>query len=376
MKSSLKQILDFKLVHFDSYSIDVKFVLSFLSYLLLALIILFLIKKLLKTATKNNWWIGPSREISVYNSVKIPIILIVIEESLNLFGKSHIISEILNFSIINANGITVTIRKILVFISIILLMRFFVALVEFSIHNSLKKRPWVNNASEYNFVKLISYFLYTIAFFIGIKTMGIDLSLLLGASAVVLVGIGFGLQDIFKDFISGILILFEGNFKVGDIIEYKNTVARVTRIDLRTSRLITRDGNRILIPNSILAGNEIINWSISNPNSRFLVEIGVAYGSDIELVRELLTECANNHPSVNRQNDTTVVFNEFGDSSLNFKLYFWSNKSWEQFPIKSDIRFAIDKTFRENNIRIPFPQRDIHVIELPKENNQTEKQKR
>jgi len=365
MKSKLEDILSYKFIETDGLVIDVKWLITFLVYIAIAVLTLYLIKKLLKKATKNNWWIGQPREKLVYNSVKFPIILILFEESLNLFGDTHIITEILNYPIIDAESISVSIRKILVFISIILLMRFFIAIIEFSIHRSLKQKHWINKPTEYSFVKLSSYFLYVVAVFIGIKTMGIDISLLLGASAAVLVGIGFGLQDIFKDFVSGILILFEGNFKVGDIIEYKNTVARVTRIDLRTSRVITRDGNRILIPNSILIGNEIVNWSISNPDSRFLVEVGVAYGSDVELVREILVKCANEHNAITRHNDTLVLFNDFGDSSLNFKLLFWCSKTWDENPIKSEIRFSIDKAFRENNIRIPFPQRDLHVIEMP-----------
>lgn len=373
MNTKLEDILSFVLIETSGFTIDVKWLITFLIYLTLGFLVLFLIKKLLKAATKNNWWIGPSREKAVYNSVKFPIILIVFEETLTLFGDDNILSEIINYPIIESESINLTLQNILVFISIILLMRFFIALVEFSIHQSLKQKPWINNATEYSFVKLTSYGLYVIAVFIGIRTMGLDLSLLLGASAAILVGIGFGLQDIFKDFISGILILFEGNFKVGDIIEYKNTVARVTRIDLRTSRVINRNGNRILIPNSILVSNEIINWSISNPHSRFLVEVGVAYGSDVKLVSKILFSCANEHESVTREDDTKVFFNEFGDSSLNFKLYFWSSKTWDENPIKSDIRFAIDKSFRENKITIPFPQRDLHVIELPDEKSQKNK---
>jgi small-conductance mechanosensitive channel len=302
MKSNLKDILSQKLIETDGgFSIDVKWVITFVIYIAIATLALYFIKKLLKTATEKNWWIGQPREKSVYNSVKFPIILLLFEESLKLFGENHVIYDILNFPIIDSKSFNLTLQKILVFISIILLMRFFIAIIEFFIHQSLKRKHWINRSAEYSFVKLFSYFLYIIAVFIGVKAMGINISLLLGASAAVLVGIGFGLQDIFKDFISGILILFEGNFKVGDIIEYKTTLARVTSINLRTSRVITRDGNRILIPNSILVGNEIINWSIYNPTSRFMIEVGVAYGSDVELVKKLLLKCANDHSAVSRR---------------------------------------------------------------------------
>jgi small-conductance mechanosensitive channel len=365
MKGNLEDVLNYKLFESDGFTIDLKWLITLVVYIGMAVLALYLIRKLLKTATKNNWWIGYPREKSVYNSVKFPILLILFEESLSLFGDTHIITEILNYPIIDSESINLTLKKILVFISIILLMRFFITLIEFVTHRSLRDKHWINNSTEYSFVKLISYGLYIIAIFIGIKAMGINISLLLGASAAILVGIGFGLQDIFRDFISGILILFEGNFKVGDIIEYNNIVARVTRIDLRTSRVITRDGNRILIPNSMLISNEITNWSISNPDTRFTIEVGVAYGSDVVLVKGVLLDCANDHHDVIRKNDTIVLFNEFADSSLNFKLMFWCSKTWDENQYKSEIRFAIDKAFRENNIRIPFPQRDLHVIEMP-----------
>lgn len=367
MDSRLNDFLDYTFVSADGFTIDVRWLMTFILYLAIALGVLMLIRKLLKQASVKKWWIGKSREKAIYNSVKIPLLLILIEESLSLFGPGNGFTQIINYPLLDFDSVKLTLRNILVFISVILLMRFFIALIEFAIHRSIKKKPWINKATEYSFVKLTSYTLYLIAIFIGIKSIGIDISLLLGASAAILVGIGFGLQDIFKDFVSGVLILFEGNFKVGDVIEYKNTVARVTRIDLRTSRLLTRDGNRILIPNSILVGNEIINWSISNPDIRFLVEVGVAYGSDTQLVSRLLTECANHHESVIRKEETVVIFSDFSDSSLQFKLFFWCNKSWDENPIKSDIRFAIDQAFRDNKVKIPFPQRDIHVVQLPEE---------
>jgi len=364
MEGKVEQFMHYKLIETAGFEMDIKWLITFIIYLAIAFTIMLLIKKLLQTATKKGWWIGEQREKSIYNSVRVPIVLILLEETINLFGEDNFVHDFFNYHLAEAASFNLTLRSILLVIAVILLMRFIIAVIEFVIHRSLKEKPWITNATEYSFLKLTSYALYIIAVFIGIKAVGINISILMGASAALIVGLGFGLQDIFKDFVSGVLILFEGNFKVGDIIQYKDVLARVTRIDLRTSRVITRDGNRILIPNSILITNEIINWSISNVNSRFMVEVSVAYGSDVQLVKELLLKCAADHKLVTRKKDTTVFFDDFGDSALIFKLYFWSNKTWDENPMKSEIRFSIDKAFRENNVKIPFPQRDLHVIPI------------
>jgi small-conductance mechanosensitive channel len=371
MREQLSEILDYTLVDTTFLVIDVRWIATFVFYLLAASVTLLLIKRLLRLATQRGWWMGTEREEAVYNSVKFPVFLILIEETLSLFKPDNLLSQIFHYPLFNSEKVTISPRSVLLFISVILLMRFFITLIEFVIHRSVKRKPWINRPTEYNLLKLNSYLLYLVAIFIGIRSIGLDISILLGASAALLVGIGFGLQDIFRDFVSGILILFEGNFKVGDIIQYKDQVGRVSRIDLRTSRMITRDGNRILIPNSILINQEIINWSISNPEIRFSIKVGVAYGSDTAKVSEILKACAIAHEDVVRKDDTMVMFRDFGDSALEFELFFWATKSWNENPIKSDIRFAIDRMFREHAIQIPFPQRDLHLKSDIRTSNQT-----
>ena len=193
------------------------------------------------------------------------------------------------------------------------------------------------------------------------ESTGADLQALILASTALLIGVGIGLQTFFYDIISGFIILFEGTFKVGDIIEIDGLIAQVKRIDIRTSKILTRDGNMIVVPNRKLTSENLSNWTISNDLSRYNVEVGVAYGSDVQKVRQILYECALKHPDIEKTREILVRFDDFGDSALQFTLFFWSRRSWDIPILLSDLRFAIDREFRDNGIQIPFPQRDLHL---------------
>ena len=167
---------------------------------------------------------------------------------------------------------------------------------------------------------------------------------------------------LFNDVVSGFVVLFEGTVRVGDIIEIDGTIARVQQIDIRTSKIVTREGIMILVPNSLITSNKVVNWSHSNITSRLSVNVGVAYGSDTGKVKQLLLQAAEEHKLVLKSPAPVVVFQDFGESSLDFQLRYWANKSWQMDQIKSDIRFRNDELFRENGVSIPFPQRDLHII--------------
>lgn len=207
----------------------------------------------------------------------------------------------------------------------------------------------------------MGYFAYTIATIIALESIGLDLTILMAGSAALLVGIGLGVQQIFNDFTCGLIILFGGAVKVGDIVEFDDTVGQITEIDFRTSFIKTRDNITIIVPNSKLVSDNVINWSAMDSLTRFNVEVGVAYGSDTKLVIEILKEVASSHPQVDTTKPVTVQLREFGESSLNFALYFWSAEAWAIEPIKSEMRLEMDRKFRQRNITIPFPQRDVHL---------------
>lgn len=209
--------------------------------------------------------------------------------------------------------------------------------------------------------KLFQYVLWIIVFLLTLEGLGFEITLLLAGSAALLVGIGLGLQEVFKDFVSGIILLFDGTIRVSDVIEIDGIVGRVKEISLRSSELETREGIVLIIPNSRFIVGNVINWTHNRKLTRFKIELGVAYGSDVEKVRDVLIQCASEHPDVVKNPEPFVFFSDFGESQLTFTLLFHSRSVFKIEYVRSDIRFAIDKAFRENDITIPFPQRDVHI---------------
>lgn len=214
---------------------------------------------------------------------------------------------------------------------------------------------------RHSLFQLLQYVIWVAVFLVTLESLGIKITLLLAGSAALLVGIGLGLQEVFKDFVSGIILLFDGTIRVSDIIEVDGTVGRVKEIRLRASTLESREGKVLIIPNSAFITGHVINWTHNRKLTRFSVVVGVAYGSDVEKVRDVLVECAKAHPDVVKNPEPFVFFSDFADSQLTFSLQFFSRSVFSIEFVKSDIRFAIDKAFRENNITIPFPQRDLHI---------------
>ena len=217
-------------------------------------------------------------------------------------------------------------------------------------------------ATSIIFFKIIKYFLWIIAILIALQTAGFKLSIILAGSAALLVGLGMGVQHVFGDIASGIIILIERNIKIDDIVEVNGIVGKIVDTGLRTTTIITRDNIRMIVPNSKFTNENVINWSHSEKNTRFHVNVGVAYGSDVQLVIEILTKVANSHNDINEEPKSFVRFENFGNSSLDFQLFFFTNRTFEVENIKSDLRIMIDAEFRKNNITIPFPQTDVHFF--------------
>ncbi|MBN1113338.1 MAG: mechanosensitive ion channel [Bacteroidales bacterium] len=205
------------------------------------------------------------------------------------------------------------------------------------------------------------YLVWLIFFVAVLESVGVKLSLLFAGSAALLVGVGIGLQKLFKDVISGILILFEGSIKINEVIEIDGQVGQIESIKLRTSRMRTRDNILLIIPNSRFIESEVINWSEADKKTRFFVEVGVDYSCDTKKVKEILYNIALENINVFKSPEPFVRLSDFGDSALVFRLYFWTDQNFLIENIKSDLRFNIIEKFRSNNITIPFPQRDLHV---------------
>ena len=213
-----------------------------------------------------------------------------------------------------------------------------------------------------SFFKFVQYITYIIVGFAVLSASGINVTPFLAASAALLVGLGLALQELFQDVIGGIFIFIDKSLLVGDIVEIEGKVARVVEVSLRTTRAITRDDKIVVIPNHKFISEIIINYTQNHKTTRELVKIGVAYGSDVKKVEALLLQSVSEHSKVLKKPKPFVLFDDFGDSALQFSVLFFITDSFSDPKIKSEIRFRIDQLFRENNISIPFPQTDVHII--------------
>jgi small-conductance mechanosensitive channel len=206
------------------------------------------------------------------------------------------------------------------------------------------------------------YIFFVIGFFIVVQTSGIDLSGLALLGGALGVGIGFGLQSITNNFVSGVVILLERPVKVGDRIEVGGTTGDVVNISARATTVVTNDGISVIVPNSELISTRVTNWSLAGKMVRFKIPIPVAYGTDQDLVVKLLHEVADEDPNVAKDPPPSVRLKEFSSSSVVFELVIWTSKLLHrQGMMKSRINMAVNKKFQKNNISIPFPQLDLHV---------------
>ncbi len=220
--------------------------------------------------------------------------------------------------------------------------------------------------------KFIKYITYIVVIFATLSFVGINMTPVLAASAALFIGLGLALQELFQDVIGGIFIIVDKSLLVGDIIETDGKVGRVIEIKLRTTRAITRDDKIIIIPNHKFISEVIYNYTQNRRTTREFVSVGVAYGSDTALVEKLLLQSVESQPGVLKSPKPFVLFQNFGDSSLDFSVLFFLNDSFTDPKIKSAIRFKIDKLFRENNVTIPFPQRDVHLFNTSVTKNNTD----
>jgi small-conductance mechanosensitive channel len=291
-----------------------------------------------------------------------------IEEAIVESSVWEKIIQFLEFKIIDftsgtgeeAYDIVLKVKYIIIVGLVLLGTTFLLRWIKKLVTRKMPKEDKVKFNTVFSFARWV---IYLIVMLIVFDSIGINVTAIFAASAALLIGIGLALQTLFQDIISGIFILVDQSVHVGDIIEIEGKVGRVEEIKLRTTRAVTIDNKVLIIPNHLYLENSLYNWTQNGTTTRENVEVGVAYGSDVQLVKKLLLQAASTHESVISEPEPTVIFTEFGDSSLNFKLVFTLSDSFKaQFP-KSEIRFEIDRLFRENNVTIPFPQRDIHIIQ-------------
>jgi len=269
------------------------------------------------------------------------------------------LNEFLDYSFKIGENVHLDVRTILIIIFIMVLTNWLLKLVRKIVNSKLDEQNKGKFRSVFSFIK---YFIYTLVLIVALESSGIRMSVLLAGSAALLVGIGLGLQTLFQDIISGIFILVDRSLQVDDIVEVDGKVGRIFEIKLRTSRAVTIDDRVLIIPNHKFMTQSLYNWTQNGNVTTESVEVGVAYGTDVEKVREILLKIAEDHPMIVNTKKPDVLFWDFAESSQRFKLFFVIRDSFTRNKIKSDVRFAIEKAFRENGIRIPFPQRDVHIF--------------
>ncbi len=238
-------------------------------------------------------------------------------------------------------------------------------IVQHIIFKQLSKKEKLSKSVIYAMNRIIHYFFIVLGVLIASESMGIKLSSLAIIFGFLSVGIGFGLQNITSNFISGVILLIERPIGVGDFVTVSDHTAEVLSINMRSTTVRTLDYLTIIVPNSKFIEEEVINWTVDDPRIRIHCPVGVAYGSDEKKVRDVLIEVAHGKKMLLKQPKPEVRFLEFGDSSLNFDLLVWTGNPENQKMLRSDINFAIAEAFRENDITIPFPQRDVHLYPSP-----------
>jgi potassium-dependent mechanosensitive channel len=258
-------------------------------------------------------------------------------------------------------SVSYTWGQVLLFFLVIWLSLFISKLIRIFLEEEILDRMGLQKGLPNTIALMVRYTLVTLGFLAAASAAGMKLSnltIILGALGV---GIGFGLQNIFNNLVSGLILLLERPIKIGDTIEVGSLIGTVQHIGIRASNVHTVDGAEIIVPNGNLISNEVINWTLSDKRRRIEVLIGVAYGSDPHRVREIFYRILDAHPEVVKNPKPIVLLNNFGDSSLDFRILFWTDNFDDWIRIRSDVNLSIHDELKQNGITIPFPQWDIHI---------------
>ncbi|QBA64684.1 mechanosensitive ion channel family protein [Muriicola soli] len=268
--------------------------------------------------------------------------------------------DFLSYQIIESENIHITVGTLLTIVIAIIVVTYFLRIVHNLVVKKLPKSDQNKFVSIFSFLK---YLFYVLVIIVILHSSGVNLTVLLTASAALFVGLGFALQTLFQDIISGVLMILDQSIHVGDIIEVEGKVGRVFEIRLRSTRALTRDDKVLIIPNHIFLTNTIYNFTQNHNTTRESLVVGVAYGSDVQLVTKILEETAMDQIGVLKDPPPFVQFDDFGDSALVFSLNFFIEDGFRVPRMRSEMRYRIDDQFRKKGVTIPFPQRDVHFFQ-------------
>ncbi|MBT8284162.1 MAG: mechanosensitive ion channel [Flavobacteriaceae bacterium] len=274
-----------------------------------------------------------------------------------IFSKFN---DFLSYQIIESESIHITVGTFLSIVIAIVVVTYLLRIV----HNLVVKKLPVSDKNKFvSIFSFLKYLFYILVISVILHSSGVNLTVLLTASAALFVGLGFALQTLFQDIISGVMMILDQSIHVGDIIEVEGKVGRVFEIRLRSTRALTRDDKVLIIPNHIFLTNTIYNYTQNHNTTRESLVVGVAYGSDVQLVTKILEEIAMDQMGVLKNPPPFVQFDDFGDSALVFSLNFFIEDGFRVPRMRSEMRYKIDDQFRKKGVTIPFPQRDVHFFQ-------------
>tara|TARA_A100001015_G_scaffold24921_1_gene28017 strand:+ start:1369 stop:2208 length:840 start_codon:yes stop_codon:yes gene_type:complete len=266
------------------------------------------------------------------------------------------IIDFFNYKIRIGSDIILTPKSILVIIAVFFLTHLFLKIFKKIVFRTLNSDTKLKFRGVFAF---INYSVYLVVILITLDNVGVEINAIFAASAALLVGIGLALQTLIQDIFSGISILLDKTVHVGDIIQVDGQVGKVENIMLRTTRAVTRDNKVLIIPNHKFLTSILYNWTENGSLTKEIVDFGVAYDTDIQLLKDAVIEIAKSHPKVLTKPEPFLLFEDYGDSALMFQLFFSMNNSFEANLVKSDLRFQIFEKLKALNIEIPFPQRVV-----------------
>jgi small-conductance mechanosensitive channel len=274
---------------------------------------------------------------------------------------STMLDTVLHYKLFDLNQTPVTPASILMFILIFLIFFLISRIINRGILKRILSRFQLEAGVRYTMVRISHYIVMIIGTVFAFQFVGIDLSGLAVIFGLLSVGIGFGLQNVTSNFMAGLILLFERPIKVGDRVTVGDTEGDVTAINMRATTIQSLDNITIIVPNSEFVSSNVINWSHGDPRIRLVLDVGVSYSSDVDLVIKALYEVAEEHPEVRSSPKPNVLLRGFGDSSWDMRLRVWIDHPKRFYITKSELNIAIVRKFRKYGIEIPFPQRDLHV---------------
>ena len=268
-----------------------------------------------------------------------------------------------NFELLRIGDRSLRVSQLAIAIAVLVFGLLISRLTTRAVRRSLAKRPRVSETAAVMVEKLLFYFLLVIVLVLAFQSLQLPIALFAFLGGALAIGLGFGAQNIIANFISGLILMFERPVRIGDLVEVDEHRGRIAEIRFRCTRIRRNDGVDVLVPNSLLLEKNVINWTLSDKQMRTSIKVGVIYGSPTDKVSELIEKAVREDDRVMKQPQPMLIFDDFGDNSLVFEIFFWTEVStmMDLAKTRSAIRFRIDELFRAAGLVIAFPQRDVHL---------------